>query len=126
MTYVIDPKLVYLMSVAGGLKTIAIILAVFVGLALLAFLGAYFYNYWQSVEYSADDNKIYEKLCKKWAIICLVLFVILSILVVGMPDRHTMIEMFIAKTATVENLSMGVEAVKEATDYVINAIKSLE
>lgn len=126
MTYVIDPKLVYLMSVAGGLKTIAIILAVFAGLALLAFFGAYFYNYWQSVEYSDDDNKIYAKLCKKWAIICLVLFIILSILVVGVPDRYTMIEIFIAKTATVENLSMGVDAIKEATDYVINAISTLK
>lgn len=126
MTYVIDPKLVYLMSVAGGLKTIAIILAVLAGLAWIIFVGTYFYNSYQVKEYDRDINKIYEKLCKKWMIVCLALFIMLSILVVVTPDRYTMIEMFIAKTATVENLSMGVDAIKEATDYVINAINTLK
>ncbi len=46
--------------------------------------------------------------------------------VVFIPDKQTMIEMLVAKTATVENAEWTVDAVKQAVDYIVSAIQTLK
>ena len=42
------------------------------------------------------------------------------------PSKETLISMMIAKYATKENLSMTVEGIKSAVDYIVNAMKEIK
>lgn len=50
---------------------------------------------------------------------------ILFITYVFIPPRETLIEMQIARFATVENTEWALDAIKSATDYIVSAIKEL-
>ena len=56
-----------------------------------------------------------------------ILGICLAIACIGLifcPSKETMIEMLVAKTATYENAEWTVETVKEAVDYIIQAVKT--
>lgn len=113
MNYIIDPMWFYWISVIDCFKFFACCLdtACFIG-AVVSFgcyLGAY-----------EDDAKTLMKLCR----IFLVAFAVLSLLIIFVPSKSTLIEMMIARTATTQNAEMTLDAIKSAVEYVINAIQS--
>ena len=63
---------------------------------------------------------------KKMAVICAIIFTISVLGAVFIPTEETMLKILIAKYATHENLSITVDGIKSAVDYIINAIKEIK
>lgn len=137
MNYVIDPSVFYWMNVLGILQTV---LAVFGGVGIAVGIG--FMGYGKMSEPEAYDREYDAKkgcyvsvpdkeqleslhsVIKVGAIVTAIslIFIITSIFI---PGKATSIEMLVARTATYDNLNIGVEGVKELIDYIVTAIKSI-
>lgn len=80
-----------------------------------------------------DELKKQIEAAKRWKKLAIISFCIVGVCILVrmfVPSRDTMIEIMIAKTATVENVTNGVnftvDTFKEIVDYVVNAINSLK
>lgn len=113
MNYIIDPMWFYWISAIHCFKILVCCLdiACFIGAGIS--FGCHFDAY-------EDDAK---KLMK-WCRIFLILFAVLSLLLIFVPSKSTLIEMMIARTATRQNAEMTLDAIKSAVEYVSNAIQS--
>lgn len=110
--YIIDPVWFYWVNVATGIKIVAIVSA-YVSLIACIPLAITVYG-------EEDDD--YLKLLRVTMVVA-----VLSILgAIFVPTKETLIEMQIAKYATWENAEWTVDAVKDAVDYIVNAISSLK
>jgi hypothetical protein len=113
MNYIVDPMWFYWISVIDCSKLVAFCLDTVCFIGAVVSFGCHFDAY-------EDDAK---KLMK-WCRIFLVAFAVLSLLLVFVPSKSTLIEMMIARTATKQNAEMTLDAIKSAVDYVSNAIQS--
>lgn len=68
-----------------------------------------------------DDD--IEKEVKRIIKFCCVVSIISTVILVFVPTKETMIEMMIARQVTTQNVEAGVEEIKGAVDYVIQAIQ---
>lgn len=119
--YIINPAWFYWVSIADAVKAVLFVLAIvaliLAGIAIFIFVidgGDCF-----------DNEKIreqYKKAVGRGFIIG-VLCLIAAILI---PSKETLVEMQVAKYATWENAEWTVDALKEAVDYIVNAIGSLK
>ena len=121
MTYIINPMWFYWMQLAPGMKVVA---GVFLGISciLLLFL---FIALLTNMDY-CDDEDDDVKWCIKWMKRCAVLCIVFAIVTAAIPSKNTLIEMQIAKYATVENANWTLETIKSAVDYIVEAIKSMK
>ena len=114
MNYIIDPMWFYWIGVIDSLKILALALDIFcvigAGISLAFWLD------------TCDDD--YQKLSSRYGRAFVVGFAVLSLILVFVPSRSTLIEMMIARTATTQNAEMTLDAIKSAVDYVSNAIQS--
>ena len=111
--YIINPAWFYWVNIADGIKIIMSLLAV--ASLVASFLSALI---------SLDDtdtatSKKFEKMALKMFIVAIVC-IILSLFI---PSKETLIEMQIAKYATLENAEWTVDAIKDVADYIANAVK---
>lgn len=121
MDYIINPMWVYWINVLGDVKIVCCILAVFSGIALSISIAAAIDN---KNNYGEDDADYKTaRLCTR---IFLPIFIVTFIVALFAPSTKVMIEMLIARYATKQNVEIGIDAIKSATDYVIEAIKSLK
>lgn len=121
MNYIINPAWFYWMQLASGMKVVA---GVFLGLSCVLFLGLFIVllTNMDFCDYEDDDVKRYMKWTKRCAMLCIVLAVITA----AIPSKDTLIEMRIAKYATVENANWTLETIKSAVDYIVESIKSMK
>lgn len=117
MTYIINPRIFYWISVLNGLKNLSIV-GFITGLVGLA---GVFVFYVSCCEYGFDDDE--KKLLKRILRIAAPMLVCGLIGMIFIPDKQTLIEMLIAKTATVENAEWTLDALKQAVDYIVAAMK---
>ena len=111
--YIIDPAWFYWIGVVDYMKslmTIVAVVSILAGGLMLLFT------------IIDDDNSISKKILLKTAIAGAVCFVIAVLI----PSKETLIAMQVAKYATWENANWTVDAVKEAVDYIVNALGSME
>lgn len=116
MTYIVEPKVFYWVQVLDSIKTVAVVCAV-LGIMASACLWA---SYW--VEYKEDDEK-WLRGPRYGALAVSILGVAVAIFA---PSRDTMIAMLVAKTATVENLGFTIDTLKEAVDYIVEAVARIK
>lgn len=121
MTYIINPMWLYWMQLASGMKVVA---WVFLGVSCIAFLVLFIMliTNLDFCDYEDDD----VKWCIKWMKRCAVLCIVLAVITAAIPSKDTLIEMQIAKYATVENANWTIETIKSAVDYIVEAIKSMK
>ena len=117
MNYIIDPAIFYWIDVLNDIQGICIVCLIVSGIATVLFFAF-------SVEEAWDE----EVACrfKKFCIVSAILSGIFILAVVFIPDRKTMIEMLIAKHATMENTELGVQTIKDLVDYIVNAMQSVK
>ena len=116
--YIINPSWFYWLNVVEGAGIVVTILAMMA--TILCVLGLPMY-YGEEV-YNDEDKKAFWKIAKKLIILCIVLWIVY----IFIPSKETLIEMQVAKYATYENAEWSVEAIKQAVDYIINALKELK
>ena len=131
MNYIVDPNLIYLLTVVDKFKIFIGIITAFLIVGLGILIGCTIYNYVESEnpEYRDESrkwNRKWYKWCKRLSISVSVFTVLFIALFIFVPSKDTIVCMEIAKTATYENVELGFQRLKEAVDYVINAINSLK
>ena len=115
--YIISPNWFYWISVIEDIKVIAFLAClVFVVLFIIMSIDLLF-----EPDEEARTIIAWKKKMKTFFVVILVL-IACSIFI---PSKDTMIEMCIAKIATVDNSKLAVETIKEATDYVFEKIGEL-
>lgn len=118
MTYIINPAWFYWLNVANTLK---IVIAVAVGIVCFIFLGI-FLTSWLDGFYDEDEERKIKNLLKRLGISLAVMVVAL----IFIPSRQTLMEMMIAKQLTVQNVEVGIDAIKSAVDYIVQAIAEVK
>lgn len=121
MNYIINPAWFYWMSVASGIKMVVLVVALLMLFPCIGFfINACIEAEWDGFE--DDDAKRSLKVSGKWLTISIILFVVFAFV----PSKDTLIEMQVAKLATVENANWTLETIKSAVDYIVDAIKSMK
>ena len=113
--YIINPMWFYWVSVVDAIKAIMFIIAaiLLIGIGIVHLLSII------DADFGEDKNK---KTILKVAIVgvaCLVIAIFI-------PSKEILIEMQIAKYATWENAEWTVDTIKDAVDYIVNAIGSIK
>ena len=116
--YIINPSFFYWVNVIQGMSIVVLLFAVMASILCLFGLPIY---YGEEV-YTDEDKKAFRKIAKKLLILCTVLWIVYILI----PSKETLIEMQVAKYVTYENAEWTVENVKQAVDYIINALKELK
>ena len=114
--YIINPMWFYWVNVLDIIKDAALVIALTGGIA-----GSIVFGLLTMECYCDEDWKRWKKGAKALVLIVLV-FTLICIFV---PSKNTMYQMMIAKYATHENVSLSVEAIKSAVDYIVEKIGAL-
>ena len=112
MTPIINPWFIYLLFVLGNLCAV---------LALLGGVGAFLMaiaTFFGFIEDLFDDTSF-----KTWYKRGLVVLAIVWILGVFIPSRETIIQMYVAKMITPDNVTMTKDAILQFTNEIVQAIQ---
>lgn len=119
MNCIVDPMWFYWINVADWIKDVTLFIAI------LALVGA-FIRFEIAVSDAGWDSESEHKQKMKSARVLAVIAVIAFICSAFIPSKQTLIEMQVAKFATYENAEWTVETIKQAVDYIVEAIGSLK
>lgn len=135
MNYIVDPKIFYWMNVINNLGKVCFALLLTIGLSLIvtSIISICSYCTGKDFKDNVDENgnptdpdwKSFIVTLKVFKII-IPIFIGLLLIFVFIPSKETMIEMLIAKYATVENANWTVDALKSVVDYIIESMRSLK
>ena len=121
MNYIINPSWFYWLNVVEGVQILSIILFIVFLVALGIVSGCYFTDYaWED-----DDDKDKVRF-RKWIRLLSVLSVIFGLIMIFIPSKTALIQMQIAKFATYDNAAWTVDKIKDAVDYIIEAMKQIK
>lgn len=115
--YIINPSWFYWISVADAAK---IGLCVIFGCLAIGCVVL-----WPALlaEWTGDEDDFRHR---KMLIVLSVLAVVTGLAAMFIPSRNTLMEMQIARLATPENAAWTVDKLKEAVDYIVDAIKAVK
>lgn len=135
MNYIINPSWFYWLQVINGLNVVFEIIAsvaIFAALVLAVlalvnyFSGKDFRNLVDEFGKPTDSDWLSFLSMRKVTIIFIIIAIVSLIISIFIPSKETLISIMIAKYATKENLSMTVERIKSAVDYIVNAMKEIK
>ena len=117
MNYYINPMWFYWVRVIENLRVIVLAFVIVGGVVLLI---ATICGWVDGFGYTSDENE------KGWRIVrrFYVLFAFIILLYVFLPSKETLIEMMIARNITEQSVKNGIEVVKGAVDYIVQAIQN--
>lgn len=116
MTYLIDPKVFYWINVLDTLGTVMAVCAILGGISSIVI----WITYWT---YCEDEGEDYLKGLRITVLVVTVVGIVASVFI---PNKETLIAMLVAKTATVENVGWTVDTLKEAVNYIVEAIAKIK
>ena len=128
MNYIINPSWFYWLGVVNsmrGFMLAAFIVAIIViGVALIIIT----WNMSMIREFPSlsDDERKVVRFFTRALKVAIGVCVASGLFLVFVPSKETLIEMMIAKQATYENATWTVDALKNAVDYIVQAIQSLK
>ena len=120
MNYIIDPMWFYWVGVADGFRGALLAATVVLGVVGLALF------LWAFCDKIAGDEDDKVKVVAKKARTFMVIAAVCGFLMIAIPSKQTLIEMQVAKFATYENAEWTVETIKQAVDYIVEAVGSLK
>lgn len=126
MKPIVNPFLFYLMNISEHLWGISIATLTVSCMCFIAFAICFIYNCYEYEAYGQKEYKTAYVHFEKYTIKSIIAVIISVMLIVFLPRKQTIIEMMIANAVTADNIGAGVDAIKNAADYVVEAIKSLQ
>lgn len=128
MNYIINPSWFYWLGVVhsmrGFMLTAFIVSIIVIGVSLIIIpVNVKLIRDYPSV---SDDERKVVRFFTKALKVAIGVCVASGLFLVFVPSKETLIEMMIAKQATYENATWTVDALKNAVDYVVQAIQSLK
>lgn len=124
MNYIVSPVWVYIFGIVDSLNAFAITITVLsaVCACVCAFLTLIAGDITKGEECAAKLRGSATKVLKKSVVIC----VVFSLVAVMIPNQETLMYMQIAKHSTPETVEQVVDSAKNAVDYIVESVKSLE
>ena len=120
MNYTVNPMWFYLINVLSDLDVLSFVFLIvsMVACMLCAFVGCAIKA--SNERFGEDDENyrvgcMYLKISKKLLLLVIVFF----LLTVFTPEKKTLIEMFVAKIATIENCELTLDGIKSVVDYIV-------
>ena len=128
MNYIINPSWFYWLGVVNSMRGFMlaafIVAIIIVGVALIVIpVNVKLIQDYPSI---SDDERKVVRFFTKALKVSIGVFIVAGLFLVFVPSKETLIEMMIAKQATYENATWTVDALKNAVDYVVQAIQSLK
>ena len=128
MNYIINPSWFYWLGVVNSMRGFMlaafIVSIVVIGSALIIIpVNVKLIQDYPSI---SDDERKVVRFFTKALKVAIGVCVASGLFLVFVPSKETLIEMMIAKQATYENATWTVDALKNAVDYVVQAIQSLK
>lgn len=128
MNYIINPSWFYWLGVVNSMRgfmlTAFIVAIIVIGVALIIIpVNVKLVRDYPSI---SDDERKTVRFFTKALKVAISVCVASGLFLVFVPSKETLIEMMIAKQATYENATWTVDALKNAVDYVVQAIQSLK
>lgn len=120
MNYIIDPMWFYWVGIVDDLKGVLSVATATLIVATVALFA------WGLCEKYVEDNGCSAKAIIKKAYALMVIVAVFGLLAIAVPSKQTLIEMQVARFATYENAEWTVDTIKQAVDYIIEAIGSLK
>ena len=117
MNYIINPSWFYWLGVANAAKIVSFVISMIAAIGLIIGLSLMMAN----IEYGPDDKDYKNGV--RIAKVCGIVAVVAALAAVFIPSKKTIIEMMVAKFATYENARLTIDAVKNAVDHIISAVK---
>ena len=135
MNYIVNPSWFYWVQVINGLNVAFEIIAgiAIFSVTVLAVIALVNYFAGKDYRYRVDENGkptdsdwLSFLFMKKVTIIFTIIAMVSLIISIFIPSKETLISMMIAKYATKENISIIVDGIKSAVDYIVNAMKEIK
>lgn len=135
MEYIVNPKIFYWINVLDNFKIAIGILIVALSIAIISDVVVMVVNYCEGRDYKDckdEDGNFTDSDWRNFLFTLKILkciapiLVVLVLLVIFIPSKEAMIEMLIAKFATVENVNGSIDALKSVVDYIVESIGSLK
>ena len=128
MNYIINPSWFYWLGVVNSMRGFMlaafIVAIVVIGVALIVIpVNVYMIREFSSI---SDDERKVVRFFTRALKVAIGVCVASGLFLVFVPSKETLSEMMIAKQATYENATWTVDALKNAVDYVVQAIQSLK
>lgn len=120
MNYIIDPMWFYWVGVVDGLRGVLFAVTVILGIVAFILFAVGFF-----AEYDDGEDDVAKSVTKK-ACAFMVIAAVFGLLMIAIPSKQTLIEMQVARFATYENAEWTVETIKQAVDYIVEAVGSLK
>lgn len=119
MNYIIDPMWFYWANVVDWLKDATLFIAIIaIAVAIARIVTA-------AVDKDFSSESEYKqkvKCARAFGTIAVIAFMVSAFI----PSKQTLVEMQVAKFATYENAEWTVETIKQAVDYIVEAVGSLK
>ena len=119
MNYIINPSVIYWIGVVTGLKIMLGIAAGVFSVMAVVMIGVYH----SAMDCQNDDD---AKRYKRWIIAAFPAAIVLALTSCFIPGRNAIIGMQVATLATYDNAAWPLDMLKEAVDYVVEAISRLK
>lgn len=116
--YIINPSWFYWLNMIDTLHGVSL------GLAIAAAIIVFILGLLVITDSLWDEDS--TKRCCRWLKGLAIFTGIMILLFVFLPSKNTLIETQIARLATPENAAWTVDKLKEAVDYIVEAIKAVK
>lgn len=125
---IINPAIFYWIGVSSSARTFFVItvgsaICVFITAALVISMEA---SLIKSFPYSSEGNIKTLNTWKKILKYSIIVIIISGLLCVFIPSRETLLSILVAKYLTYENAAWTLESVKEAVNYIVDAVAALK
>lgn len=128
MNYIINPSWFYWLGVVESMRYFMVaafvisIVVIVTSASIIPLDVKMIQDYPTMCDFERKSVQFFTKALK----IAIVALIISGLILMFVPSKETLIEMTIAKQATYENATWTVDALKNAVDYVIQAIQGLK
>ena len=118
MEQIVNPAFFYWASVFSGLKVASLVLAI-ICIAALTMMFFYYDSEYCGLDDDDESAIAFRKNMKRIA----VAIIVMTVIIIFVPSKQTMIEMQIAKMATGDNISAVIEKITEVAKEIIGSAK---
>lgn len=117
--YIISPKIIYLIHLAQGIKNF-LGMILLIGGFIIGFATWYiiFGHDYFDVEFDVEE----EKAVKKYYFKSIIVFIILCLIQIAIPNKETCTQMLVASYVTEENVAAAQDNLKEVIDYIFEKV----
>ena len=128
MNYIINPSWFYWLGVVESMRhfMVAVFIVSIVVVVASAIIIPMNISMIREFPDMSDDERKTVQFFTKALKIAIAALIISGLILMFVPSKETLIEMMIAKQATYENATWTLDTLKNAVDYVIQAIQSLK